>query len=68
MKNRLRNAKDAPMSADAFAGFLKLWLTPAGQAPRPSEEVDAYLEHVNQRSPLPDSVLRFLGRPSDRAA
>lgn len=56
------------MSADAFAGFLRLWLTPAGKAPRPSEEVDAYLAHVSERDPLPDSVRRILGRPTGRAA
>ena len=34
------------MSADAYAGFLRLLLTPLTQVPRPSEELDAYLEFV----------------------
>lgn len=57
-----------PMSADAYAGFLKLWLTPAGKAPRPSAEVDAYLRHANQREPLSDATRRVLGHPTERAA
>ena len=56
------------MDADAFAGFLKLWLTPAGREPRPSEEVDAYLRHASEREPLPESVRRIIGRPTGRAA
>jgi hypothetical protein len=56
------------MSADAFAGFLKLWLTPAGRLPRPSAEVDAYLRHANEREPLSDATRRAVGLPVDRAA
>ena len=68
MKSHSRNARNAPMSADAFAGFLKLWLTPSTRIPRASEDVDAYLEHVSERDPLPDSVRRVLGRPTNQAA
>ena len=56
------------MSADAYAGFLKLWLTPPSRMPKPSAEIDAYLEHVNARDPLSDTVRRAIGQPTERAA
>lgn len=36
------------MSADAYAGFLRLLLTPASREPRPSRELTAYLHHLEQ--------------------
>jgi hypothetical protein len=56
------------MSADAYAGFLKLFLTPSSRMPQPSAEVDAYIRHVNARDPLPDTVRRAIGQPTERAA
>jgi hypothetical protein len=56
------------MSPDAFAGFLKLWLTPAGHLPKPSAEVDAYLRHAERIDPLPEAARRAIGRPVRKAA
>lgn len=63
-----RTPRPAPMSPDAYAGFLKLWLTPATRAPRASAEVDAYLRHATQREPLPEVVRRAIGQRGKRAA
>jgi hypothetical protein len=68
MKRIARSTKPAPMSADAYAGFLKLWLTPAGQAPRHSAEIEAYLRHVSRRDPLSATARRALTQPTDQAA
>lgn len=35
------------MSPDAYAGFLRLLLTPLTEEPRPSKEVDAYLRYLS---------------------
>lgn len=40
------------MSPDAYAGFLRLLLTPASRIPSISEEVEAYLRHANEREPV----------------
>jgi hypothetical protein len=68
MKNDSRNAKAAPMNADAYAGFLKLWLTPVGKAPAASPEVEAYLRYASEREPLSPAARRALGQPTNRAA
>jgi hypothetical protein len=48
----MRAANPLPrMSNTAFAGFLKLLLTPLNQVPRPSVELEAYLEHLNRVQP-----------------
>jgi hypothetical protein len=44
------------MSPDAYAGFLKLWITPAGTLPERTPEIDAYLRHVSEVAPLEYSV------------
>lgn len=67
MKHR-SSSTDAPMSADAYAGFLKLWLTPAHKVPAMTPEVEAYLRHANEREPLSDVTRRSLGRPTRKAA
>jgi hypothetical protein len=54
----------APMSADAYAGFLKLWLTPAHKAPEITPEVEAYLREASAREPLSENVRRALGQPT----
>lgn len=36
------------MNPDAYAGFLRLLLTPLSDEPRPSKELDAYLRYVGQ--------------------
>jgi hypothetical protein len=43
------------MSSDAYAGFLKLWLTPTHTLPPLTPDVMAYLRHANVREPLSDS-------------
>jgi 4-alpha-glucanotransferase len=68
MKRLTRSAKAAPMSADEFAGFLKLWLTPAGQERLESPEVRAYLRRVGERAPLSATARRALGQPTKNAA
>lgn len=40
------------MSDDAYAGFIRLLLTPLSQAPRPSEELDAYLRFLTEAERL----------------
>lgn len=56
------------MSADAYAGFLKLWLTPARTVPSITPEVQAYLRHANQQAPLNDESRRALSEPTRKAA
>lgn len=41
------------MSPDAYAGFLKLLLTPTSREPSLSAEVQAYLEYANEQEPTP---------------
>lgn len=36
------------MSNAAFAGFLRLLLTPLDEVPAPSRELEAYLEYLRQ--------------------
>jgi hypothetical protein len=68
MKTLTRTVKPARMSADAYAGFLKLLLTPSTREPSPSAEVDAYLRYANERSPLPANLSLPTRRPTNRAA
>jgi hypothetical protein len=68
MMNRSSTRKPAPMSADAYAGFLKLWLTPAHKVPPLTAEIDAYLRYASEREPLSDNVRRSLGQPTRKAA
>jgi hypothetical protein len=68
MKNLPRTPKSTSMSPDAYAGFLKLWLTPSSKAPRQSAEVDAYLRYANKREPLSDATRRAIGQPTEQAA
>jgi hypothetical protein len=39
------------MSNAAFAGFLRLLLTPLNEAPRPSGELRAYLDYLSRIHP-----------------
>ena len=48
-RNELERAK---MSPDAYAGFLRLWITPANEMPERSAEIDAYLRHLSDNEPL----------------
>ena len=68
MKTLTRTASPARMSADAYAGFLKLWLTPASRAPRQSRDLDAYLSYANEREPLPATLALPTRRTRHRAA
>ena len=52
------------MSPDAYAGFLKLLLTPASRVPRPSAELDAYLAYLSAREPLSDTARMIIGQPT----
>lgn len=36
------------MSPDAYAGFLRLMLTPLSREPRPSKELEAYLRYLGE--------------------
>lgn len=67
MKNSSRRAK-APMSADAYAGFLKLFLTPSSKAPELSRDVQSYLRHVSEREPLSAATRKLIGQQTERAA
>lgn len=60
--------KQAAMSNDAYAGFLKLMLTPAGKEPTDSPEVNAYIDYLNEREPLSRQTRRIIGRSNDQAA
>jgi hypothetical protein len=68
MNTRPIAPKPAPMSADAYAGFLKLWLTPASKLPRLDDEIRAYLRHVSDRAPLSGDARQALGQPTRKAA
>lgn len=68
MKRSARNNDETRMSPDAYAGFLRLWITPASRIPPRSPEVDAYVSHVNTREPLSARSRRMLGEPSRNAA
>lgn len=68
MKLRATAPKPAPMSADAYAGFLKLWLTPTHKLPRLDDEVRAYLRYVGEHEPLSGDVRETLGQPTRKAA
>jgi hypothetical protein len=67
-RSTMRKHRSAPMSADAYAGFLKLWLTPASQEPKMTPEVEAYLRHASEREPLSDLTREALGQPTRKAA
>ncbi|MBW3571652.1 MAG: hypothetical protein KY467_11140 [Gemmatimonadetes bacterium] len=56
------------MTADAYAGFLKLWLTPTHTLPPLDDEIRAYLRHVSDREPLGEASRRAIGQPTRRAA
>lgn len=62
------SSRRAPMNADAYAGFLKLWLTPAHKVPAITPEVEAYLRHANQQAPLNDESRRVLDQTLRKAA
>jgi hypothetical protein len=64
----MKKHRSAPMSADAYAGFLKLWLTPAHKEPKMTPEVEAYLRHASRREPLSDDVRTVLAQPTRKAA
>ena len=68
MKSFSRTASSAPMNADAYAGFLKLWLTPASRTPLLTDEVEAFLRHASEREPLSPAARRAIGQTTDRAA
>lgn len=68
MKTRSIAPKPAPMDADAYAGFLKLWLTPAQKLPSLDQEIRAYLRHISEREPLNDESRGAIRQPTRKAA
>jgi hypothetical protein len=68
MKTRTFTPKPTRMDADAYAGFLKLWLTPAHKELTMTPEVEAYLRHANEREPLNQASREALGQPARQAA
>lgn len=55
------------MSNAAFAGFLRLMLTPLNEAPEPNSELRAYLDYLSTACPrdagaLPDIALPIVAR------
>lgn len=44
------------MSNAAFAGFLRLLLTPLNEAPKPSRELGEYLAYLNRVQPRSAAV------------
>ena len=66
METLPRKAKTTRMSADAYAGFLKLLLTPASKVPPLSPDVIAYLDYVNEQEPFSNTELRALGQLLDQ--
>lgn len=68
MKRHYRNSQRAEMSPDAYAGFLRLLLTPNDRVPTPSPELDAYLAYRSDVDPLPENVQRILGHSLVEAA
>lgn len=48
------------MSNAAFAGFLRLLLTPLNEAPRPSAELQAYLDYLRSAEARPAAAPRPL--------
>lgn len=67
--NKIRRSTAAtPMNADEFAGFLRLWLSPASSLPDPSNDLDAYIEYAREREPLSEETQEALGLMKDLAA
>jgi hypothetical protein len=67
-RDPMKSYRSAPMSADAYAGFLKLWITPSRKTPASSPEIDAYLRYASERSPLSAISRRALGQLTEHAA
>ena len=68
MKTKQPVVRSTRMSPDAYAGFLKLWLTSPRAADPNSADVDAYLSHANKREPLPVHLCHGSRHGTDKAA
>jgi hypothetical protein len=68
MKTISRAPNGRAMSAEAYAGFLKLWLTSVSRPVEITDDVAAYLEYVSGREPLSDAARRAAGLPTGQAA
>lgn len=68
MKSYPRTAQGGPMSSEAYAGFLKLLLTPVSRVPLPSPELDAYLQYLAGVEPLSETARMVIGQPTVEAA
>lgn len=49
--NRKPSRRDA-MDPEAYAGFLRLLLTPSSRVPSLTSDVEAYLRYANTREPV----------------
>ena len=57
------------MSNAAFAGFLRLLLTPLNEAPRPTSELRAYLDYLSSlHPPRRQAPVRVATDPGGQAA
>ena len=45
------------MDNEAYAGFLRLWLSAGTRIDNPTPDIEAYLRHVNEREPLPPVLM-----------
>ncbi len=50
------------MSPDAYAGFLRLLLTPLSREPLPSKELDAYLRYLAEAARFENAAEAERGR------
>lgn len=56
------------MDADAYAGFLKLLLTPTSRMPSIAGDIEAYMRYANDREPVVGCVPVTSGFDSREAA
>jgi hypothetical protein len=52
MKKEHASKKAIAMTPDAYAGFLRLLLTPLSKVPPLTPDVEAYLRYANEREPV----------------
>jgi hypothetical protein len=52
MSSQKKSAGAGSMDPEAYAGFLRLLLTPASRVPSLTSDVEAYLRYANRREPV----------------
>ena len=65
MSSHKKSARSTAMDSEAYAGFLKLLLTPSSRVPSMTSDVEAYLRYANGREPVTSLPARA---PSQEAA